>query len=572
MGDVAVVGVRNRVEDPFLQRRIGNTEITYKLAAILSIAVLFSLAIGASLFLFFTDSFNFSLFSEENSSNETTSSNVTTPIIQNQSSIDNKSFSVSGSSCNNFSGIWEIQISIKNEGDENLQETDFLIAQIDDVNVLTLLDFNILPRQISPIISYSCPSNSQNGCGPGSHNVILTTPSISLNKVIMCNYNDNEQTCEDNQTRSCNINTLNGTCSTGEQTCTSEEWGNCTQINLPTTEDCNNGLDDDCDGRTDECSDEFENSGELLWMHPNGGITLLEETDLRDWDTTFTNIDGVGVLVNELNSYPPLDLAEFFQLIIENNKMVQVETERISSASCTGVAGATIDLREVSKLADAGVYPLIIQIKNPYTFTSNSAPSSNNCMNDNDAVATEIVEYMKTVNLAYPKIEFMWGESIKYFEIENYESSDPDTTVGDLSILLPLVFEKAEQEGISLAGFTAHYSLESLANHHSGDGWNQLLKLRELTNNLGKRFSVVFSYENSNSNERFHDATLGYYDCFLESGGELEDTYVESSESYPTENSPEETQYTFTNTMTEFIDRIENPSYGPSCDFINNEL
>ena len=43
-----------------------------------------------------------------------------------------------------------------------------------------------------------------------------------------------------------------GICSSGTQTCDSDgNWGSCVQ-NEPTSEDCNDGLDNDCDGKTDQ--------------------------------------------------------------------------------------------------------------------------------------------------------------------------------------------------------------------------------------------------------------------------------------------------------------------------------
>ena len=56
------------------------------------------------------------------------------------------------------------------------------------------------------------------------------------------------QACQDGTTESCSIN--KGVCSGSVRTCYGGVWGVCSI--LPQQETCNNGLDDDCDGVTDE--------------------------------------------------------------------------------------------------------------------------------------------------------------------------------------------------------------------------------------------------------------------------------------------------------------------------------
>jgi hypothetical protein len=55
--------------------------------------------------------------------------------------------------------------------------------------------------------------------------------------------------CQNGQTMACGTNT--GACTTGTQTCSSGAWGPCVGGVGPTPEICNN-VDDDCDGQTDE--------------------------------------------------------------------------------------------------------------------------------------------------------------------------------------------------------------------------------------------------------------------------------------------------------------------------------
>jgi len=58
--------------------------------------------------------------------------------------------------------------------------------------------------------------------------------------------------CTPGETKSCSTG-LKGICSAGTQTCQSNDtWGSCSQNNQPTTEVCDDGLDNDCDGLIDE--------------------------------------------------------------------------------------------------------------------------------------------------------------------------------------------------------------------------------------------------------------------------------------------------------------------------------
>src|SRR3989344_4685246 len=79
------------------------------------------------------------------------------------------------------------------------------------------------------------------------------------------------QSCSEGSSRDCGITDV-GECSYGIQSCSGNEWGICHGAVYPEiSELCNNNLDDDCDGSTDEgcvvsqgtCFDKMQNNGEL---------------------------------------------------------------------------------------------------------------------------------------------------------------------------------------------------------------------------------------------------------------------------------------------------------------------
>jgi len=57
--------------------------------------------------------------------------------------------------------------------------------------------------------------------------------------------------CTGTETRPCGSNI--GDCEAGTRTCTDNMWSECVGGIEPVTEICGNGIDDDCNGLTDEC-------------------------------------------------------------------------------------------------------------------------------------------------------------------------------------------------------------------------------------------------------------------------------------------------------------------------------
>jgi len=96
-----------------------------------------------------------------------------------------------------------------------------------------------------------------------------------------------EPECESGETQPCDTEEL-GICATGTQTCSQEGfWGECVRDNEPVTEICDNDLDDDCDG----LSDEDDPDCQIVYLG-GGGIT-------------FGTVDGGGpvslIIFNEKN-------------------------------------------------------------------------------------------------------------------------------------------------------------------------------------------------------------------------------------------------------------------------------
>ena len=119
-------------------------------------------------------------------------------------------------------------------GDATLEEDEFRSGSV------PLIRFSLNPPDVDQVTLKLNPLDAYNA--EGRDLFIETTATISI-------------LCTPGAVRSCGV----GACSNNTQECGADEtWGNCTGV-LPTEEICN-GIDDNCDGQTDEglvCNDFF---------------------------------------------------------------------------------------------------------------------------------------------------------------------------------------------------------------------------------------------------------------------------------------------------------------------------
>lgn len=130
--------------------------------------------------------------------------------------------------------------------------------------------------------------------------------------------------CEPGATQSCSTGLL-GICASGTQTCSAQGyWGDCLQNNEPTTEDCSNGLDDDCDGYTDGDDNDCILVGPLFVMGTGGpgsgggepvalmiygeqNVNVQDYSIIVSWVTTKLSTSRV---VYDTISHPTIDLSD----------------------------------------------------------------------------------------------------------------------------------------------------------------------------------------------------------------------------------------------------------------------
>ena len=93
-----------------------------------------------------------------------------------------------------------------------------------------------------------------------------TAVSMAIQSVPVGAQDSGPQACLVNHTVLCGSNI--GACQQGVRVCENGQWSDCRDDVEPQTEICNNGLDDDCDGFTDEC-------GSFVWMIMLGVGMLL---------------------------------------------------------------------------------------------------------------------------------------------------------------------------------------------------------------------------------------------------------------------------------------------------------
>ena len=145
---------------------------------------------------------------------------------------------------------------------------------------------------------------------------------------------NSEGQCLDGDTQQCGSSNV-GECSYGEQTCSNGQWGECIGAVEPSTEICDNGLDDDCDFLID-CDDDdcFGNAA------CEEGKEIEEEAD-DDGDQLENGSEEVMGEKKEKIDEEGVE-EEFMNYIIEFNKAPLLENFGARTLPKRDVSGAVI--------------------------------------------------------------------------------------------------------------------------------------------------------------------------------------------------------------------------------------
>ena len=105
------------------------------------------------------------------------------------------------------------------------------------------------------------------------------------------------------------------------------------------------------------------------------------------------------------------------------------------------------------------------------------------------------------------------------------------------------------------------------------DSWAKHIAVSSYIRKKGLRFGILLNdYDKTAPTQAakdkiFFEGVLNYYDCWHAKGGILDDVVVESwVGDHPSLGVPEEQAYTFTNLMTNLIQRMLDKNYTPKCD------
>jgi len=359
---------------------------------------------------------------------------------------------------------------------------------------------------------------------------------------------------------------------------------------LNETENINNeteNINNETENKTDSSNlrlilKPLSEEGQLLWMHPNNkGWKALKENKPEEWDTTLENIDGFGIFIGDLYNSDQETVTNALKILKDRGIRLQVEAGGLRQNACTGKEMAKIERVAFEKVQKAGIEAFVVLMDSPFDYTHKDAYWNNLCNHNNEELAYEMAQYMKAIKEEFSHVDFYWKESLGFYAVGSLKPNG-EVNTGNLETLIPFVFNEVEKYGVSISGFSADNDLLVVTNNQWGEGWEKLLAVQRIVQDEGKRFSILLNYRGDKcpdcinggyaTNEEFYKATLAYYDCFVSQGGMVDDIYPESWWQHPDSVTPEEEDYTFANLMLGFMDRLNDQTYSPTCDFVNNVI
>ena len=291
-----------------------------------------------------------------------------------------------------------------------------------------------------------------------------------------------------------------------------------------------------------------------IWMCYRDPLGLAAK-DAR-WDFVKKHISGIKIYIGTLRKAPAGKLAALAAMLKENRIQVAVECGGTLGYApldeTNGEKSAEIELRNIDKWYRAGGKVDYLDLDGPVRRLL--YPKGKKGFTSVEKCAPELMDYMRAVRKAHPKIRFFlltnfpnWG----YRGGVSYHARGPKRQDwGDYDEVVRTVLKHAKEAGLRFAGVTVDNPYEYLTGEHSSvklkdpTKVNWIKRVRayeEFARSRGLELNLIANSERggNTSDKAFYERTLKMVDAYVAAGGKPTRYIIQSWYPFPKKLVPE---------------------------------
>jgi len=351
----------------------------------------------------------------------------------------------------------------------------------------------------------------------------------------------------------------------------------------------------------------------------------------EQWQQTLNNIHAFKYYVNAIPEIEAEALAEQVAQLNAHQIDIAIEAGCLRDFVCKSnqdphayLKMKELELPAYQALVAAGAKKLILTCDGPFVKTLASGASlAHGCQFDIPDAAQQLALYMKSVETSLPETSITWKhiEPTPLYSFQNpcddalddmsisfngeptlvpkpepitdctYYPATPEVKetsvfhkVGNLHDVLKATRETTQNYGVSFTSFHSDSSASTIVSPTTlglYDGFAKMNAIEDYVVSLGMRFGMLLNYSKGScqscpgaSNEEFFNYTSAIYDCLqtlpsTQMFTQVQDLMVQSWWQSPGKLIPENEDYTFTNLMLHFNDKLTNPDNLPQCSVLD---
>lgn len=308
-----------------------------------------------------------------------------------------------------------------------------------------------------------------------------------------------------------------------------------------------------------------------IWMCHQSMDELAKHPD--QWTFVREHISGIQVYIDQFTRYDAADMTALAELVREADLKVSVECGGLLDFGPVGPGigawTAEHELAKIDRYLQAGGVVHYLNMDGPVRRMMFPA-EGRTPMTDLDAIAEELVDYMKRVRERIPGIEFFlltnfpnWGWK---GEPDYHGRGEDRMNWGDYEPVVRAMIRKTREAGMPLRAISCDNPFEyatgtrrsaNLDDPTAIDWMARIANLEQIARDEGLEFNMIINSEvgGQTSAEAFHRETLRYLDRYLNSGAAPTRLYIQSWYPHPEAVVPDDAPHTMTNLVADVIRR-----------------